>query len=62
MKFEDLDRILDPKDFTWIKVKRDSPILLNDEYYILLSHHLRESNFLIEQCRELAENFAIMPA
>ena len=54
MTKEEVDKILDPKDFSWIKVKKDSPIFTLDEYYVLLEHHLRESNFLIEKCRELA--------
>lgn len=62
MKIKDLDKILDPKDYSWIKVKhkdfefKDNPdnhiekLIWND----MVKHHIEETEFLINKCRELA--------
>lgn len=53
MKIEDLDRILNPNDYSWIKVKA----LKNDyDFDALQEHHKKETKFLIEKCREMAQN------
>lgn len=65
MKYEELelDKILDPNDFSWIKVKRnnaerkDNPNghLDKIEFNNLIDHHEKETEFLIAKCRELAK-------
>jgi hypothetical protein len=62
MKKDELDKILNPNDFTWIKVKRNSAKrkenpdghLGKTEFNDLLDHHEKETTFLINKCRELA--------
>ena len=54
---EDLDKILNDEDFTWIKVKRfvdDSNLPLEERFHLLEKHHLNETKFLINKCRDLA--------
>jgi hypothetical protein len=60
MEREDLEKILE--GFTWIKVKKYEELTYVDEYeeingshYCdLLNHHKKETEFLINKCRELA--------
>jgi hypothetical protein len=60
---KDLERIVDPEDFSWVKVKNYFEIkgyefdtqLDRQHYDGLLDHHKKETEFLINKCRELAE-------
>ncbi len=41
--------------YSWIKVKKyDEVVSENKDYNDLLSHHRKETEFLINKCRELA--------
>jgi hypothetical protein len=57
---EELDTIIN--SYKWIKVKRYKDVDMNDdsidfksEYEKLNQHHIEETKFLIEKCRELAQ-------
>jgi len=53
----DLSRIADPNDFSWIKVKRhidDDSKSFQERLMILQEHHVKETEFLLNKCRELA--------
>ena len=60
MERKDLDKIVE--GYTWIKVKKYEELTYVDEYdkingshYCeLLEHHKKETEFLINKCRELA--------
>ena len=58
-------RIADPKDFGWIKVKRhvdDPNANLEERLAVLQEHHVKETTFLLEKCRTLAELLLISHA
>jgi len=50
-------KIADPNDFSWIKVKKhvdDESKTFQERLYILEEHHVKETEFLLNKCRELA--------
>lgn len=57
-----LQRILDPNDFTWVKVKAhqrgpgDGIGPFQDDYWQLLEHHKKETAFLLELIQDLASH------
>lgn len=64
MTKEELEEVVSPDNFKWIKVKRFDPKCFFTEdggqdtslqYQYLRRHHDQESNFLINKCRELAQ-------
>ena len=48
---DELDAIIEQDNYSWIKVKKlsDAPTFQELEY-----HHFKETEFLINKCRELA--------
>lgn len=63
MKYKDLLKILDEKDYSWIKVKRydeeqEKSLVefghFDEALELLKEHHEKETKFLIETCRKLA--------
>lgn len=59
-KNEELDEILN--SYKWIKVKKYKEVNINNEnidikkeYEKLLTHHIEETKFLIDKCRDLAK-------
>jgi hypothetical protein len=58
MPTDDLEKIADPKDLSWIKVRRycrDDSKSAQDQLVELEQHHLKETTFLLNKCRELAK-------
>ena len=53
----DLHEIIQHGNYSWIKVKRyidDKSLSDKDRYAKLEEHHMKETEFLINKCRELA--------
>lgn len=57
MSTADLEKIANPEDFSWIKVRRyskDNSKSAEEQLAELEQHHLKETTFLLNKCRELA--------
>lgn len=55
---DELQKIANPEDFSWVKVKRhidDDTKSHQSRLYTLQDHHVKETTFLLNKCRELAE-------
>lgn len=54
---DDLIKMQDPTDYSWIKVKRflePESVPFPEDYVRLVEHHRKETEFLVAKCRELA--------
>lgn len=54
---EQLAKIVNPEDFSWIKVKKyEDDVTKSDleRLEALKEHHIKETTFLLNKCRELA--------
>jgi len=55
---DDLVSIIDPENFSWIKVKKyiqDENAPWKEKYQALEDHHVKETTFLLNKCRKLAK-------
>jgi hypothetical protein len=58
MPTNELQKIANPDDFSWIKVQRyakDDTKSAEEQLGELERHHLKETTFLLNKCRELAQ-------
>jgi hypothetical protein len=56
---EDLKKVLDENDFSWMKVKQFKleslvDLTAEEKFNSLMIHHERETKFLIAKCRQIA--------
>ena len=64
MNWKEIEDIANHDTYSWVKIKKgptfkaetEEDVNWKSEYLELCSHHMTETNFLINKCRELAQN------